>query len=262
MIEYLQNLDVFSWQIISLLIVAGFSVGFINTFAGSGSVISYSLFMLLGLPAHTANGTIRLGVILQTLAATYNFYKKDLLELKKGLLLSIPIILGSITGAFIAVNIDKNVFEKVLGVVMIIMLFFIFYKPQRWLKGKEEISAKPVKFWHYIVYYFIGIYGGFIHIGVGIFLLAALVLISGYDLVKANAIKLLVVFLYSPCALLVYIMNDQVYYAIGLIAAIGNLAGGIVASKLAVKKGAIFIRWILIGVMILFSAKLFGFYTI
>ena len=262
MIEYLQNLDVFSWQIISLLVVAGFSVGFINTFAGSGSVISYSFFMLLGLPAHTANGTIRLGVVLQTLAATYNFYKKDLLEVKKGFLISIPIILGSVTGALIAVNIDKNVFEKVVGVIMVIMLFFIFYKPQRWLRGKEQISEKPIKFWHYIIYYLIGIYGGFIHIGVGIFLLAALVLVSGYDLVKANAIKLLTVFLYTPFALLVYIMNDQVSYAIGLTAAIGNLAGGIVASKLAVKKGATFIRWILIGVIFLFSAKLFGLYSV
>ena len=108
------------------------------------------------------------------------------------------------------------------------------------------------------MYFAIGTYGGFIHIGVGIFLLSALVLVSGYDLVHANSLKVFIVFIYTPFALSVFILNNEIHYAIGLISAIGNTLGGIIASKYAIKKGAKPLRWILISVLFFFSAYLLG----
>jgi len=260
MIEYLQNIDKLhpSPTAIAILITAGFVVGVINTFAGSGSAITYSLFMLMGIPAGEANGTLRLGVVMQTLAASFNFFKGNILELRKGLILGIPTVIGSFTGAQIAVNLDKNIFEIIVGFAVIVMLITVFFKPDKWIKGQaNKIKPKPT-YLQILIFFLIGIYGGFIHIGVGIFLLAGLVLNAGYDLVKANALKVFIVLLYSPIALIVYIMNDQVWFLIGGIAAIGNLAGGIVASKFALKRGAGAIRIILIVVLTLFAAKLFG----
>lgn len=246
-----------TWPIIVALIVAGFLVGIINTIAGSGTAITYSLFMLLGLPANIANGTIRFGVIMQTLASSATFYKGGKLEVKKGLWLSIPVIIGTVIGAQIATQIDKNVFEKVLGIVLLGMIFFIFYDPKRWLKEQIEKTKSKLSLKQYVIFFFVGIYGGFIHIGVGVFLLAFLVLNAGYDLVKANALKVFIVFLYSPFALGIFILNNQVDYRLGLISAIGNVFGGILASRLAIKKGAGFIRWFLVLIIILFTIKLF-----
>jgi len=260
--DYLHSLDLFSWQIISLLIFAGFLTGVVNTFAGSGTVISYSLFMFLGLPVGTANGSVRMGVILQTLAASLNFKKQNVLDLRKGFLLGIPITIGSILGAEIAVNMDKDIFEKIIGAVLVIMLFFVIYKPEKWISEQKEKATQNPTIWHYVLYFIIGIYGGFIHIGVGIFLLAALVLVSGYDLVKANALKTFTVFLYSPFVLIIFILHGQVNYSMAIFSSIGNLIGGILASYFAVKKGANFIRIILIVVIIIFSANLLGLFDL
>lgn len=255
-IEFLHNANIYSPGIIALLILAGFMVGIINTIAGSGTVITYSLFMMLGLPVNLANGTIRLGVIMQTLTSTLNFKKHNALDWKKGFKLAIPVVIGSIVGAQIAVEINEAVFEKILAGVLLIMLFFIFYQPQRWLKDQvNKIQSKPT-FIQLLLFFFIGLYGGFIHIGVGIFMLSVLVLNAGYDLVKANAIKVMTVFLYSPFALAVFMMNDQVHYGMGLIAAIGNVFGGYVGSKMAISWGSNFVRWVLIAVIIVFSAYL------
>ncbi len=258
LINYLQSLEITSWEMILILMSAGFVVAVINTLAGSGTVITYSLFMLLGLPAGHANGTIRLGVIMQTLAASINFRRKNVLDIKKGLMLAIPTVVGSVVGAQIAVSIEKDIFEKVVGVVMILMLFFVFANPTRWIQGKNNVRKQPLSVIQYLIFFIIGIYGGFIHIGVGIFLLAGLVLSAGYDLVRANALKIFIVFLYSPFVLAVFMMNDQVDYSLGLISAIGNVVGGIAASHFAVKRGAGFIRWVLMIVIVLFSLKLFG----
>ncbi|GAB4291868.1 MAG: sulfite exporter TauE/SafE family protein [Marinilabiliales bacterium] len=260
-IEYLKSLDVLSWQIVTILLIAGFLVGFINTMAGSGTIITFSVFSFLGLPVNIANGTIRLGVIMQTLAASLTFKHNNVLDLKKGLKLGIPVIIGSITGAQIAVSIDKNIFEIIIGFVMIVMLAFIIIKPERWILGKAGLIKDKPTIFQVFIFFLIGIYGGFIHIGVGIFLLAGLVLSAGYDLVRANALKVFIVLLYSPFALAVFMINSQIDYKIGLIAAIGNVFGGILGSRWALSWGPKVVRWFLIVVILLFTAKLFGLFN-
>ncbi len=246
--------------VIFLLVASGFLAGIINTIAGTGSILTYSVFILLGFPAGLANGTVRLGVVLQTLASSWLFHRHGMLDWRFGLKIGLPLIAGTLLGANLAVNIDEAFFERIVIGVMLFMLLTLFFKPERWVKGRVEMRSEKPGLVQIVVYFLIGIYGGFIHIGVGIFLLSALVLISGYDLVKANALKVFVVFLYSPFALLVFMWNMEVEYILGTISAVGNLAGGILAGKMAVKKGAEFIRWFLVVVIILFSANLIGGY--
>ncbi|WP_096427891.1 sulfite exporter TauE/SafE family protein [Labilibaculum antarcticum] len=250
-----QEMDIYSFPIICLLLLAGFAVGIINTIAGSGTVISYSLFMFLGLSAPFANGTIRFGVIMQTLVASYNFKKQNILDLRKGVLLAFPTVLGSILGAQIAISIDKDLFEILIAAVMLVMAFFLFFKPKQWLTGSKLLQSKKFGFKQFIIFFAVGIYGGFIHIGVGIFLIGILVLQMGYDLVRANALKVFIVLLYSPFALIIFMMNDQIHYGIGAIAAIGNVLGGYVASRFALNWGSNFIRWILMLIIILFCIR-------
>lgn len=258
--EIVLNADIWTVEIIALLVVSGFVIGVVNTLAGSGTAIGYAVFMLLGLPPSHANGTVRIGVIPQTFAASWNFYRKGILKLKSALYISVPITIGSVAGAEIAVNINQEVFKYIIGGAVIAMLFFVVYKPQRWLEGIEHKRSEKPKIWQIFIYFLIGTYGGFIHMGVGVFLLAALVLISGYDLLEANSYKVFVVLVYTPFALAVFIFNDHIHYALGLISAAGNTLGGILASKFALKHGTKALRVILIAVLSVFAAHLFGFF--
>ena len=248
-----------SWLISFLLISSGLLVGFINTLAGGGTIISISLFMFLGLPATVANGTNRVAALLQTLTSTLSFQKQQVLDTRKGLLLGIPTAIGSILGAIIAVDINAKTFEKAIGVIMLVMLFFIIYKPEYWLKGRKELVVKKITPWQIIMFFGIGLYGGFIHVGVGYFILAGLVLNAGYDLVKANALKVFIVLLYVPFTVAIFIWNKQVNYQYGLIHAIGNIIGAWLASKYAVSWGANFVRWVIVIVILITSAQAFGF---
>lgn len=240
------------------LVVAGLLCGFINTLAGGGSIISLSLLLMLGMPATLANGTNRIAVAMQTLVATGSFRYQRVLDWRKGLALSIPAVIGSLIGAKIAVEIDEAIFEKAIGVIMIMMLYFILYKPQRWLVGRKDLMEKPVSFVQVIIFFFIGIYTGFIHIGVGYFLLAAIVIGAGYDLVKANAIKVLIVLISAPFTLFVFIYYGQVDYLYGFVLGLGNVVGAFVASRLAVSKGVVFVKWVIIVMIILTSVQMFG----
>lgn len=240
------------------LIFSGLLVGFINTLAGGGTIISISMFMILGLPITVANGTNRIAVLLQTLTSTVTFRKNKILDVEKGFYLGIPTILGSVAGAFVAVDIDETIFKKAFAIIMLIMLFFIIYKPEKWLNGQENLISKKITPFQWITFFFIGFYGGFIHVGVGYFILGALVLSSGYDLVRANAIKVFIVLLYAPFTIIVFILNNQINYEYGLIHSIGNIIGAYIASKYAITWGSNFVRWVVIVIIVITSAQLFG----
>jgi len=251
-----------SWIEITVLIVSGVLVGFINTLAGGGSIISLSILMFLGLPANIANGTNRIAILGQTLTGVASFKQQKVLDFRKGIILAIPAIIGSLVGAWIAVDINEKVFEIAVAVIMIFMLFFILYKPNKLLYGRKELIEKKTGFYQILIFFLIGVYGGFIHVGVGYFLLAGIVIGAGYDLVKANAIKVLIVLLYTPFTLIIFILDKQINWKYGLILTIGTFIGAFVASRLAVSKGVNFVRWVIVIVILLTSAQLFGIFDI
>jgi hypothetical protein len=240
------------------LITSGLFVGFINTLAGGGTIISLTLLMLLGLPPSVANGTNRIAIIIQNIVAVGNFKKRKILDTKKGFKLAIPTIVGSLVGAAIVVKLDEQVIQWCFGFIMIVMLFFLIYKPERWLKGKEELLNRPISLKLYIIMFFIGVYGGVIHVGVGYFLLMAAILGAGFDLVKGNAMKNFLVLMYVPFTLIIFVINGQVRWDYGLTHSIGNIIGAYIASKWAVEWGANFVRWMMIIIIALSVLQMFG----
>lgn len=253
----MMDLDL-QWYSYVFVLLAGFGAGFINTLAGSGSLITLPLLIFLGLPATVANGTNRVGVLVQTAVATNSFHKQKMLDVRGGLILAAPAIVGSLIGAQIAVNLNEEMMRLAIGVLMVVMLVVILVRPKRWLEGRPEALQERPGIVQILVFFAIGIYGGFIQAGVGIFLLAGLVLSVGYDLVRSNAVKTLIVFCFTVAALMVFVMNDQVHWGMGILLAIGNAFGGWYAARMAVKRGAQFVRYLLIAVVVISALNFLG----
>jgi uncharacterized membrane protein YfcA len=220
------------------------------------------LLIFMGLRATVANGTNRVGVLVQNLFSLASFRQNKVLDWRGSWTLGIPAVIGSIIGAQIAVDLNEIVMRQVIGIIMVLMLFVILIRPKRWLVGTlEHIDERPSIF-QFVLFFVIGIYGGFIQAGVGIFLLSGLVLSVGYNLVRANAVKVGIIFLFTISALTVFVFNDQVDWLIGFILAIGNMFGGWFAAKVAIKRGANWVRMLLIAVIIVSAANLLGLFDL
>ncbi|MBI9068905.1 MAG: sulfite exporter TauE/SafE family protein [Salinivirgaceae bacterium] len=250
----------FTWLNISLIIGAGFLAGFINTLAGSGSLITVPLLIFMGLPANIANATNRVMILLTNIVGVSSFRQQKVFKLKDSIWLSLPAIVGAIIGALIAVDINEEIMTKIIGGLMVFLLITIIYKPQKWLKDIEAKTEKKFKFWQYILMFFVGLYGGFIQIGVGVFILSGLVLSCGFDLVKANAVKLFIILMYTIFALGIFIYNGQVNFIAGFLLAAGSMIGSFIATRVAVEWGPKFVRIILLTVVIVAIVKLLGIY--
>lgn len=94
--------------------------------------------------------------------------------------------------------------------------------------------------------------------GVGFFLLAGLVLGCGHDLVKANAVKVFIVLIYTVFSLGIFIFHKQVDMVAGLILAVGNMFGAWLGANFTVKGGAKYVRYVLIAAMVIVILNLFG----
>lgn len=247
-----------TWIEITELVLLGIFVGFVNTLSGSGSLLTLPFLISLGLPANVANGTNRIAILMQNVVGVASFKKQKVFEFKEAVWLTIPAIIGAVIGASVAVKISDALMEKIIAGILVFMFLLLIFKPNMWLREQaKDLKTKP-NFVQFIVLFFVGIYGGFIQAGVGLFLLAGLVLGAGFDLVKANAVKGFIILLYTVFALSIFIYNDSVDYKIGLILAGGNMAGAFIASRFAVDWGPKFVRYVLLVVLFLASLKLFG----
>jgi uncharacterized membrane protein YfcA len=251
-----------AWYLYLAVIAAGFVAGFINTLAGSGSLVTLPLLIFLGLPANVANGTNRVAILLQNVVGVSSFRQQEVLDLRGGLMLAAPAVVGSVLGAQIAVNLDEQMMRRTIGALMVVMLIVILVRPKRWLEGRPEARRGRPDWKQLLIFFAIGIYGGFIQAGVGIFLLAGLVLGAGYDLVRANAVKVLIVLCFTLFALGVFLINGQVRWGVGLILAVGNMLGAWVAAWMAVERGATFVRWLLIAVVTVAAVNLLGLFDL
>lgn len=246
------------WYIVLALVGTGIAAGFINTTAGGGSMLTIPLLMALGLPANVANGTNRIAILFQNIIGVNTFRKKKVLDLTTDYRLAIPAIVGSVIGAFIAVEINVELLKKVIAVLMVVLLFVVVLKPDVWVKERAgKVDAKP-SLMQYVIFFFIGLYGGFIQMGVGFFLLAGLVLGCGHDLVKANAVKVFIVLIYTVFSLGIFIYHKQVDMTAGLILAAGNMFGAWLGVHFQVKGGAKYVRYVLIVAMVIVILNLFG----
>jgi uncharacterized membrane protein YfcA len=247
------------WLLYILVVIVGFVSGFINTLAGSGSLLTLPLLIFMGLPVTIANGTNRIAILLQSIVGLGGFKQKKVFEWKDGLWLTIPSTVGALFGSLLAVNLNEALMNRIIGGLLVVMFFVILYKPERWLKEQDgKVHAKP-NILRILIFFAIGFYGGFIQVGVGFFLLAGLVLGVGYDLLKANAIKVLIVLAYTIVALFVFIINKQVDYYLGLVLGVGSMFGAWLATHVAVKQGAKFVRWFLLVTVFAFAVKMLFF---
>jgi len=241
------------WYHYALIVGAGMVAGYINTLAGSGSLLTLPLLIFIGLPPGVANGTNRVAIFFQSLVGAAGLKKQARLKWETAVGLGIPSIAGSVAGALLALAIPGKSMERAIGLLLILMFFLVLFKPDVWLRERPASKYMSHLWVRTAVFFLIGAYGGFVQAGVGFFLLGGLVLGAGLDLVRANAVKNFLVFLYTPFALVVYIMAGQVDYKAGLILSAGSVTGAWLGTRTALSWGPVFVRYVLL-VAVLASA--------
>lgn len=243
-----------------LLPLAGALAGFINAAAGAGSLITLPALMLGGLPVGVANGSNRVGILFQSVVSLTGFSRGGYGRFGRAWLLVLPALLFSILGAQVASNLSADVLNPIVGSILILMLLLLFLKPKRWMAEPHPIPKDVLRrpeLWVGMV--LIGFYGGFIQVGANYMILFLLVVRGGFDVMHANAFKLLVQFTFTVAALPIYIYHGLVHWPSALLMASGTVIGAWLGARTAVRRGVGFVRILLVVSVLLFAVKLLFF---
>jgi uncharacterized membrane protein YfcA len=242
-------------NLLSVLLI-GAMAGFINVLAGGGSFLTLPLLIFFGLPPNLANGTNRLGILMQNVFAVGQFAKKEIRPGVFGLKAAAYAVPGGIIGAWLATLVSNDQFKVSLALVMIIMSLFTLF-------SRSRESSSPINPEDYlgswlgpgIAYFLVGIYGGYIQAGVG-FLVLTVLMWQNINLVHGNAVKLTIITFFTFTALLIFAWNQQVSWGMGIVLGIGNMAGASLGTHVAIKKGHNFIKHVVTIAVIVFAIKL------
>jgi uncharacterized membrane protein YfcA len=226
----------------------GIMAGFINVLSAGGSMLALPLLMFLGLPTQEANGTNRVAIVLQSVSAIGNFRRAGASHIGLSLRLSVPAVVGSLVGAWLALQVSDGLFEAILVAVMagsaVLMLL-----PQPKLDTRPLTTERltPVI---YFAMFVIGIYGGFIQVGVGVLFIIVLYRMLKIDLAQVNVFKVLIILVYSLPALALFMWFDQVRWNYGLLLALGSMVGAWLAVKVNMStRGAMWIKYLTLAMI-------------
>ena len=244
-----------------ILLFVGCVGGFLNVMAGGGSLLTVPIMIFMGIPGPIANGTNRIAIIAQNIAAVSAFAKQGFANFKLSLSLALAAIPGAILGAWIAANMPEQDFNTLLAIIMVLVMIVMSIKPtkksaqakQGYIPSKNQLIAG------HLLMLVAGFWGGFIQIGVGFIMMPILHRVMGLDLVTTNSHKVFIALVYTIVALFVFASQLQLYWMHGIVLGIGMAAGGVFGARFQVQKGEKSIKWVLNIVLIGFIIKLLFF---
>ena len=237
------------------LFFVGTIAGAINVMAGGGSSLTLPALIFLGLDPSVANGTNRVAILAQNISAAWSFKNEKVLKLKTSIKYGLYTLPGVLIGAITAVRISDELFQKILGILLILIIFTFFVKPSTFKSIAEENENSWLI---YPALVLIGFYGGFIQVGVGFLIMAAFYHILNLSLVKVNVHKIIIVLIYTIPAILIFFLSGNINWFLGICLAAGNSVGGWFGASLSIKGGEKYIRYALAIAVIIMALKLLG----
>lgn len=236
-----------------------FLAGLVDAIGGGGGLISLPAYLIAGLPMHQAVATNKLSSTCGTTLATLRFIKNKLVNFKLAIPSVISAIIGSSIGAKLSLMMDERIMEYILFVVLPLAAFIVLNKKlfkdnpdaKLTLNAKTYMTAV-------IAALIIGMYDGFYGPGTGTFLIIAFTTFAKISVGSANAQAKVINLTTNITSLIIFILNGQVLFSLGLAAAACNMLGGYIGAGLVINKGSRIVKPTILLVLLLLFLKILG----
>lgn len=237
------------------LFVLGLFAGILNVIAGGGSFLTLPLLIFLGLPPSMANGTNRVGIFLQNFFAVWSFRQHDVMHWRALGWAAFPAMIGAPLGTWLALSLPDATFQKLLAFLMVGITLWSLWIPK---VGQPMPSTQWSVKQTVLVglgFFLVGMYGGFVQAGVG-FMILALTSFLGFDLVRGNGLKVLIVLVFTGVSLMLFAWYDKIHWPYGFVLAGGTVLGGLLGVRVTMLKGHEWLRHVVTILIVLFAIKL------
>lgn len=245
-------------EVIRLIPVAA-AAGWIDAVVGGGGLLQTPALLVAfpAIPTATLLGTNKLIAITGTTSAAVTYTRRTDVDWRfVGLAASVATPAAG-AGALLATALPGQVFRPVIMAVLLAVGAFVTLRPDfgrthapvRLSRRRAVIAATASGAG-------IGFYDGVIGSGTGTFLIITFLLVLGADFVHGSAMAKVVNVGTNLGALIVFIVQGHIIWLLGAGMAVGNITGGMLGARMALKRGVSFVRYALLVVVVALVAKL------
>ena len=232
-----------------------FLAGFVDAAAGGGGLISLPAYMIVGLNPIDAIGTNKFSASCGTLVATMRYSRCGFIHWREMVLAIIAALTGSWFGARLALMVENEIFKIIMLVILPITAIFVLNK-RALSKYRCPYTTRQTKTIVTILALAMGLYDGFYGPGTGTFLMLMLVGIAHISLEQAVGTTKVINLSTNLASLSVYLVHGKVLFPLALVAAVFGIAGNYIGARHFTRKGAKFVKPIIVTVLAIFFIKL------
>lgn len=235
-----------------------FLAGFVDAAAGGGGLISLPAYLACGIPSHVAFGCNKLSSAIGTTFSTLRYLRNGAVDLFAAAFTAVAALIGSAIGSKLLLLVSDEAFRVI--VVCVLPFAAVIILTRRGDSLAEDRSAELGSVRKAVLAAGIGLavgcYDGLVGPGTGTFAIIAFNLLCRYDLRTAGGNAKVMNLASNYASLAVMLSAGKVAWAIALPAAAFSIAGHVLGAGMALKRGARFIRPMLVVVLVLLLANL------
>lgn len=250
---------------IALLAAAAALAGFIDAVAGGGGLVQVPA-LFAALPAEvpaTLFGTNKGSSIFGTANAAWRYARRVVLPWAVALPAAAAAFLFSFMGAATVAWLPREVVRPMVLILLLAVFVYTLLRPTFGAASADGLVQRrqlPVGVSAAAAGALLGFYDGFFGPGAGSFMIFAFVTLFGLDFLRVSAAAKVVNLSTNAAALLFFAPNGHVLWATALVMAVFNILGALVGTRLALRHGSGFVRWVFLAVTAVLIAK-FGYDT-
>lgn len=253
----LLGLEQLTWGMLVFVVLAAFGAGWIDAVVGGGGLLQLPALLLIpGIAPVQALATNKLASVFGTATSSVTYYRRAKPDIRTALPMAGIALAGSFGGAAVATVLPPAAFKPIIVVALLAVAIFTVFKPEMGAATKLRFAGHKHHIMAGAAGLVIGFYDGMIGPGTGTFLVITLVALMGYDFLQASAKAKIVNLATNIGALLLFIPHGSVLWVLGGILAVANVAGSYLGSRMAVARGAKFIRVVFLVVVVALIGKL------
>lgn len=229
---------------LSILALASLLAGFVDAVVGGGGLILVpALFGVFpqAAPA-TLFGTNKGASVWGTAWATAQYAKRVSLNWRALLPAAGIALLGSFAGAWTVTLVDAGLLRRALPLILLAVLIYTLARKDLGRQHAPRFAGRAETWVAAAIGLVIGFYDGFFGPGTGSFFVFLFVRVLGYDFLHASATAKLMNVATNVAAISLFASKGHIWWQVALVMAVANVLGSLVGTRMALARGAGFVR--------------------
>ncbi len=231
--------------------------GFVDASAGGGGLITLPAYAVTGLPMHTIFAANKFSASCGATTSAFMFLRKGALDWQVALTAAITSFLGSTLASRVVLLLPDKVLKTLVLVMIPLAAVIIFTQRKQSEEDRSgEVPLGKKLLLSALIGLLIGGYDGLIGPGTGTFAIIAFTALLKFDLRKASGNAKLLNLASNYASLVTFLLAGTVPFVLAIPCGVCNVCGALLGSHFALRKGAKFIRPMMLVVMVLLLLKL------